>query len=190
MSRSLEDGFALDEQWHWLRGEMEQNKKPALLSLARVLGEAAVPYAIIGGVALQVHQDEPRTTIDIDLAVIDRAHIPVAALEQAGFRRSGSFAHSDNWIGPAGTPVQFTDDGALRAAVARAEVIDVDGVPLRVIGRADLLHEKLRAGADPARRRSKRLQDLADAERLVEQHPSLREELSAGERLLLDRLPL
>jgi len=36
------------------------------LALARVLAEAAVPYAIIGGVALQVHHTEPRTTLGID----------------------------------------------------------------------------------------------------------------------------
>ncbi|HVG24417.1 MAG TPA: hypothetical protein VND45_09710 [Thermoanaerobaculia bacterium] len=38
-----------------VRGEMETSKKPALASLARVLQESGVPYAIIGGVALQVH---------------------------------------------------------------------------------------------------------------------------------------
>jgi hypothetical protein len=60
---------------------------------------------------------------------------------------------------------------------------------LRVLRVADLLHEKLRAGRDPARRRSKRLQDLADAQGLLEQDPALRGELSADERALLDNLP-
>jgi hypothetical protein len=52
-----------------------------------------------------------------------------------------------------------------------------------------LLHEKLRAGGDPARRRSKRLQDLADAEALLEATPALRSDLTAAETALLDRLP-
>ena len=60
----------LDRQWYWLRGEMERTKRPALLALARVFAEAEAPYAIIGGVALQVHQAEPRTTLDIAIAVI------------------------------------------------------------------------------------------------------------------------
>ena len=68
--RGLEEGFILDRQWFWLRGEMERTKRPALLALARVFTEAGVPYAIIGGIALQVHQTEPRTTLDIDVAVV------------------------------------------------------------------------------------------------------------------------
>lgn len=168
---------------------MEQSKRPALLSLARVLVDAAVPYAVIGGVALQVHQDEPRTTLDIDLAIADRALIPRAELEAAGFRETGAFAHSENWVSADGTPVQFTDDPALAKAVERAAVIEIDGVPLRVIGRADLLHEKIRAGTDPARRRSKRLQDLADAQALLEAEPTLAGELTAEQRAVLDRLP-
>jgi hypothetical protein len=44
-------------------------------------------------------------------------------------------------------------------------------VHLRVIGRTDLRHEKLRAATGLARRRSKRLQDLADAHALLESTP-------------------
>lgn len=60
---------------------------------------------------------------------------------------------------------------------------------LRVLARPDLLHEKLRADSDPAHRRSKRLQDLADAQALLEETPELRSELSEAERALLDALP-
>lgn len=190
MPTNLEAGFLLDRQWHWLRSEMETTKKPDLVALARVLARAGVPYAIIDGVALQVRQDEPRTTLDIDLAVLDRDQIPRAALEAAGFVETGRFKHSENWVGPETTPVQFTDDPALGEAVDRAERIEVDGVPLRVIRRVDLLHEKLRAGADPARRRSKRLQDLADAQSLLESDPGLATELTAEERALVGRLAI
>jgi len=62
-------------------------------------------------------------------------------------------------------------------------------VQLRVIGLIDLLHEKFRAASDPARRRSKRLQDLADAQALLESTPTLAQELTAEERAVLDRLP-
>jgi hypothetical protein len=187
--RRLEIGFLLDRQWHLLRGEMEQSKRPALLSLAKILADAGVAYAVIGGVALQVHQKEPRTTLDIGLAVPDRGLIPRAELEASGFRPTGRFQHSENWVGPGGTPLQFTDDPALSEAIERAEVIDLEGIPLRVIGRADLLREKLRAGTDPARRRSKRMQDLADAQALLESDPALAGGLTAEQRALLDRLP-
>jgi len=53
-----------------------------------------------------------------------------------------------------------------------------------------VLHEKICAGSDPAPRRSKRLQDLGDAQALLEAHPELRETLAPEERAVLDRLPL
>ena len=168
---------------------MESSKRPALVALARILADAALPYAVIGGVALQIHQREPRTTLDIDLAVADRHALPRPALEAAGFSLSGDYVHSQNWVGPEATPVQFTDDPALVAAIGRAETIDLDGAPLRILARVDLLHEKLRAGIDPGRRRSKRLQDLADAQALLEQDPALADALSDGERAVLEALP-
>jgi hypothetical protein len=185
----LEVGYLLDRQWHALRGEMDTTKRPALMTLARVLEQSGTPYAIIGGVALQMHQAEPRTTLDIHLAVRNFEAIPRDALQRAGFSVGGRFAHSENWVGPSNVPVQFTDDPALGPAVDRAVEIQVEDVRLRVIGRADLLHEKLRAGSDPARRRSKRLQDLADAQALLEETPDLRAALSPSEQAILDALP-
>lgn len=185
----LEQGFLLDRRWHWLRGEMERSKQPDLALLARVLEQAGTSYAVIGGIALQLHQREPRTTLDIDIAVASLDDLPRAALEAAEFQPTGRHAHSDNWMGPGATPVQFTDDPALAAAIARALTVSAAGVTLKILGVVDLLHEKLRAGGDPARRRSKRLQDLADAQALLEQQPGLERELSPAERALLDRLP-
>jgi hypothetical protein len=189
MRNGIETGFILDQQWYWLQGEMERTKRPALLALAKIFAEADVPYAIIGGVALQFHQTEPRTTLDIAVAVATYGQLPRAQLEAAGFTWSGRFSYSENWLGPEDTPVQFTDDPALADAITRAEDVVIEDVCLRVIGRTDLLHEKLRAAADPARRRSKRLQDLADAQALLESTPALTHELSAAERALLDQLP-
>lgn len=168
---------------------MDQTKRPALLALGRILAEAQVPYAIIGGLALQVHQREPRTTLDIDVAVLSRESIPRDALRSAGFQLGSPFEHSENWAAADGTPVQFTDDPALARAVAEAGETVLDDVSLRVIRVQDLLHEKLRAGSDPARRRSKRLQDLADAQSLLEQDPALISELTAEERALLATMP-
>jgi predicted nucleotidyltransferase len=168
---------------------MEETKRPALFALARALGDRNVPYAIIGGVALQVHQSNPRTTLDIDVAVVSRKSIPSGALEAAGFRFHDAFEHSENWFSADGTPVQFTDDPMLAAAVVNADEIALDGVTLRVIRVRDLLHEKLRAGCDPARRRSKRLQDLADAAAILEDDPELADELTAAEIALLSQLP-
>lgn len=188
MSSGLAHGFLLDRQWHWLRGEMEESKRPSLLTLCRVLRDSHTEYAIIGGLAVQIHQREARTTLDIDVAVSSRESIPRDALSAAGFRIHKSFEHSENWYAADGTPVQFTDDPMLARAVANAEEIRIEDVTLRVIRIVDLLHEKVRAGSDPARRRSKRLQDLADAEALIEASPELAGELSPDERALLGSL--
>jgi len=189
MSSGISAGFLLDRQYYWLRGEMEKTKKPTLLTLARVLAETQTPYAIIGGVALQAHHPDPRTTLDIDVAVLSRDAIPREALTDAGFHAGGSFEHSENWVGADGTPVQFTDDPALADAVNSASEVDIEGVALRVIGVVDLLHEKMRSGTDPARRRTKRLRDLLDVESLIETNPDLAGHLTPEERAVLDRLP-
>ncbi len=189
MSGPLEDGFRLDRRWYALRDGVDRSKEPDLSLLAAVLGRQETPYAIIGGIALQVHQQEPRTTLDIDVALASLGELPRAALVQAGFHESGRYAHSHNWVGPDGTPVQFTDDPALASAVLRAVEVPLGQLLLRVLAKTDLLHEKLRAGSDPVRRRSKRLQDLADAQALLEQDPALASELTAEECALLDRLP-
>ena len=65
---------------------METTKKPTLLTLGRLLAASRMPYAIIGGIAVQIHHPEPRTTLDIDLAVLSLTMIPGEALIAAGFR--------------------------------------------------------------------------------------------------------
>lgn len=166
---------------------MDSSKKPDLLAVATILATTGTPYALIGGVALQIHQAEPRTTLDIDLAVGDVMTLPDRELMAAGFTRTGVFPHSVNWVGPGGTPVQFSDDPAFREAIERSTTSMVDGTPLRVATPLDLVKAKLRAARDPGRRRSKRIQDLADAVSLVESQPDLMRDLTADERSEIDR---
>jgi hypothetical protein len=78
-------------------------------------------------------------------------------------------------------------DPALAEVVLRAGEVDLEGLRLRVIGKADFFHEKLRAGRDPQRRRSKRLQDIADAQGLIEGDSGLMSGLSIDEREFLER---
>ena len=152
-----------------------------------ILASTNTAYAVIGGIALQIHQAEPRTTLDIDLAVPDVARLPESALVAAGFSKTGEFPHSVNWRGPGGTPVQFSDDPAFREAIERASTSTIDGTPLRVLVPIDLVRAKLRAARDPVRRRSKRIQDLADAVSLIEGQPALMAGLTETERAELDR---
>jgi hypothetical protein len=98
---------------------------------------------------------------------------------------SGRFAHSENWRGPRGTPVQFFDDQAFAKAIASLEFHTLDSHRLRIVNRKELVYAKLRAAFDPARRKSKRMQDLADVQGLIEQHPELENLLTADQRAVL-----
>src|SRR5206468_104338 len=134
-----------------LRGEMETSKLPDLVLLARLLAEAKVEYALIGGLALQVHQAEPRTTLDIDIAVPNREAIPRQILRTAGFAPTGTFSYTENWQGPGGTPIQFSDDPSFAEAIRRAMPLALAETTLRVITVVDLVRAKLRAAVEPRR---------------------------------------
>ena len=58
---------------------------------------------------------------------------------------------------------------------------------MRVASLADTLSGKIRAWSDPTRRQSKRIKDLADIARLVEQHPELWDVLPEGLRQQVQR---
>jgi hypothetical protein len=132
------------------------------------LADAGTRYALIGGVAVQIQRREPRTTLDIDLVLHARSDWPASAFEREGFRRTGAFEHSENWESADGTPVQITEDPILAAAIERAEIVQIDGLPLRVLTRLDLLR--------------------ADAQGLVEENADLAAALDTGEREILENL--
>jgi hypothetical protein len=148
--------------------EADAEKASALIDAARALDAAAIPYALIGGVAVGIHSGAPRATLDVDLAALcetgrDRV---IAALTAAGLAKTGEFPHSINFRHPSGEPVQVAFDPEFDAMILRAESFEVAGVRVRIVRREDLLRMKERAAADPARRKSKRLRDQADIELL------------------------
>ncbi len=179
----LTTGYALDRLWGETMGLPDGDSKESSLRLvAQLLEREQVPYALIGGVAVQLHTQEPRSTLDIDLAVPTYAHVPRAALLETGFDHTGRHDHSDNWRAPGPGPlkqrtaVQFSAEGeGIADAVAHASIIDLaGGVRLRVATVADLVVLKLAAAAEPKRRPSKREHDVADVLALLEEHPGLR----------------
>jgi hypothetical protein len=178
---TLRIGDLLDRQFALLRGEMEKSKLRSVTGLARVFHDADVPYAVIGGVALQMWSAEPRTTIDLDVAVRSYDSFPRVALQRAGFVPDKP-SHSEAWTGPDGAPVQFTDDAAFAQAVRHPEKRKLVDVVLHVAPVVEIIRAKLRAADDPARRRSKRMQDMTDAVALAEQHPAVAKKLRPDER--------
>jgi hypothetical protein len=180
----LAEGFDLDRLWgSTMRMPEGDTKEQPLRLLMTVLEVEQVPYAVIGGLAVQLYTEEPRTTKDIDVALASYTDLPAPALERAGFEHERRFAHSDNWRAPGPgprrtrTPIQFTVDTLTPPTVARAEVFQVLGGNLRVARLQDLLLLKLEAAGEPARRASKRRSDAADISRLLEEHPELEREV-------------
>jgi len=176
-------GYALDYLWGETMGlPGGDSKEKPLRLIAELLERERVPYALIGGVAVQVHTEEPRSTLDIDLAVPRYADVPYAALLGAGFEHTGRHDHSDNWRAPGPGPlklrtaIQFSaEDVGIADAVAHARIVELDGgLRLRVATVADLIALKLVAAEEPQRRPSKREHDVADILALLEEHRELR----------------
>jgi hypothetical protein len=176
-------GYALDHLWgETMSLPNGDSKEKPLRLIAELLDRERVPYALIGGVAVQVHTEEPRSTLDIDLAVPRYADVPRAALLGAGFEHMGRHDHSDNWRAPGPGPlklrtaIQFSaEDTGIADAVAHASIVDLDGgLRLRVATVPDLITLKLIAADEPKRRPSKREHDIADILALLEEHPQLK----------------
>ena len=176
-------GYALDYLWGETMGiPGGDSKEKPLRLIAEILERERVPYALISGVAVQVHTEEPRSTLDIDLAVPRYSDVPRAALLGAGFEHMGRHDHSDNWRAPGPGPsklrtaIQFSaEDVGLADAVAHAGIVDLDGgLRLRVATVPDLITLKLAAAEEPKRRPSKREHDVADVLALLEEHPDLK----------------
>lgn len=144
--------------------EEPAGKVAALIDAVRALDGIAVGHALIGGVAVGIHSQTPRATLDVDLAFpsrTDRQRV-IDGLTRAGFRLVGEFPHSLNFRHSSGEPVQLASDPAFDAMIERAERFEVSGVSVAIVRRDDLIAMKERAAADPARRQSKRLRDQAD----------------------------
>ena len=175
----LAAGAALDHLWRETMGlPAGDSKEGTLRVVAELLEREGVSYALIGGVAVQIHTEEPRTTLDIDLAVRNYTDVPREALVRAGFEHTGRHEHKDNWRAPGPGPlrsrtaVQFSaEDHGLAEAVEHATVVDLGGgVRLRVATAADLVVLKLAAAEEPGRRPSKREHDVGDVLALLEEH--------------------
>jgi len=144
------------------------DKVAALLDAARVLDAIGAAYALIGGVAVGIHSGVPRATADTDIAVvstIDRGELG-RVLARAGFRPAGEYQHSLNFRHQSGEPVQLVLDAAFDEMIQRADRFSIAGTSVAIVRKQDLIAMKQRAAADPARRRSKALQDQADVELL------------------------
>lgn len=144
-----------------------------VMRLVDALERAEVPWCAIGGVAVNHWAKEPMVTRDVDFVVATtEIEKTIAALTAVGFTAE-RHEWSVNFTGQSSVSLQLSTEAFYRDFPARALAADVHGILMRVAALEDTLAGKLEAYADPQRRQSKRLKDLADIARLVEAHPQL-----------------
>ena len=196
----FELGITLDHLWGETMGLPADDKENVLASLIDVMRHEAIPYAVMGGVAVQLYTEEPRTTADVDIALHNRDDIPRESLVKAGFTYDGSYRWSENWRAPAPASthrrrrisVQFSADDLMSASVDRAVEVRAGDLSFPLVTMDDLILLKLAAAEEATRRVSKRQQDVTDIARLLEEHPELdlaetRRRLRAVKLSLLDK---
>ena len=169
-SERFATGLALDHFWSETMGKPDQDKGTALAAIVGIFEATGTPYAIIGGVAVQLYTEEPRTTLDLDIAVESHSQIPREQLLAAGFKHEGSYEWSDNWRAPQGIAVQFSE---IPWVLNGAQKVDAGTAEIRLVALPDLVLLKLAAAEEPRRRPSKRTHDKADVQQLLEEHPEL-----------------
>ena len=103
--------------------------------------------------------------------------LAVKLLEEARFR-SERFPWSVNFRGHSKVSIQLSTEDFYKEFPDRSVPADVHGILMRVASLEDTLHGKTKAWMDTDRRQSKRLKDLGDIARLVENHPHLWELLN------------
>ena len=145
-----------------------EDQLEALLDAVSALSAAAIDHAVIGGIAVGLRSGVPRATLDVDLAVPTTSATArvIEVLTAAGFEHRGSHRHSENFRHASGEPVQVALDPMFDPMIDRAEVVDVSGRSVKVVGTEDLVAMKERSAASPEQRKSKALRDLADVELL------------------------
>ena len=150
-----------------------------VMRLVDCLERADIQWCAIGGIAVNHWAVEPMVTQDVDLVVatesIERA---VKLLEDVGFT-SGRFTWSINFRGHSKVSIQLSTEDFYREFPSRSVPADIHGILMRVASLEDTLQGKIKAWKDTERRQSKKLKDLGDIARLVENHPRLWESLGA-----------
>ncbi|MDQ7825147.1 MAG: nucleotidyl transferase AbiEii/AbiGii toxin family protein [Candidatus Eremiobacteraeota bacterium] len=131
----------------------------SLKAALEVLNGNRIPYALMGGMALQVW-GRPRSTRDIDISVglddlTPEEFISLVGRSGFSFRDSRTLGESmlirfERRDGPTGIDVEidFFTAGTeyQRRAIERAIAIELRGMPIKVVAPEDLIIQKLAAG--------------------------------------------
>lgn len=144
-----------------------------VMRLVDCLERADIAWCTIGGVAVNHWAVEPMVTQDVDFVVAKESiELVTRQLEVAGFK-SERFQWSINFQGQSKVRIQMSTEDFYKDFPSRSVPADIHGILMRVASLEDTLHGKIKAWRDAERRQSKRLKDLGDIARLIENHPHL-----------------
>jgi hypothetical protein len=144
-----------------------------VMRLVDCLERADLAWCAIGGVAVNHWATETMVTQDVEFVVAaESVYLAIKVLEEAGFK-SERFEWSINFRGRSKVSIQLSTEDFYKDFPCRAVPADIHGILMRVASVEDTLRGKMKAWRDAERRQSKRLKDLGDIARLVENHPHL-----------------
>jgi hypothetical protein len=144
-----------------------------VMRLVHCLERADLLWCAIGGVAVNHWASETMVTQDVDIVVVaESIDTATIILEEAGFK-SERFPWSINFRGHSKISIQLSTEDFYKDFPTRSIPADIHGILMRVASLEDTLRGKIKAWRDMERRQSKKIKDLADIARLVENHPRL-----------------
>ncbi len=161
-----------------LRDDLQQDKRATLTAIVRMFDDHAVPYAITGGLAVQLYNIETRPTVDVDVVSLRK---PFEAMKtkqpwgRYGFelvfdhRRHVKLYHAVSNV-----EVDINVDTRFARLVENYETETVDELSVRFTSPLMLALAKLRTQrSDWPRHPRKRVQDRGDLMGLLETYPQL-----------------
>jgi Nucleotidyl transferase AbiEii toxin, Type IV TA system len=161
-----------------------------VMRMVDCLEKGDITWCAIGGVAVNHWAREPMVTQDVDIVIaLESVEKAVQLLQKAGFT-SERFDWSINVKGSSQVSIQISTEKLYAGFPARSVAADVHGILMRVASLEDTLQGKIAAWKDTARRQSKKIKDLGDIARLVENHPHLWNLLGKELQEIINRPPV
>lgn len=145
--------------------------------LVAALEEREISWCMIGGLAVNHWAAEPMATADVDIVIAsDRIEEAAEALKSLGFSEN-RVPWPINFKGESNVSIQISTEEMYLGFPQNSVPANVHGILMRVTSLEDTLAGKIAAFSDKARRASKRMKDLTDISRLLENHPELKEKI-------------
>lgn len=158
-----------------------------VMRLVDCLEKADLSWCAIGGIAVNHWAAEPVVTQNVDFVVAaESIELTEKLLTAAGFMAQ-HFTWSINFRGQSKVSIQLSTEDYYREFPARSVPADIHGILMRVASLEDTLKGKIKAWRDPEKRQSKKLKDLGDIARLVENNPQVWNLLDADLKEIIHR---